>query len=112
MGMRCHVHAFDARVGGKFRISLTHDASTGVGKTTARTDGWTDRRLPGTALQKHAYADPLGIPPKKRPQLFPRSGRSFSMTNYRLLCLYSPELGTDYFDRCKQSITREFEARN
>lgn len=34
------------------------------------------------------------------------------MTNYRLLCLYSLELGTDYFDRCKQSITREFEARN
>ena len=47
-GMTCHVHAFDAREGGSFRISLTYDAPTGVGKTTARTDTYRDPR-PGAA---------------------------------------------------------------
>ena len=37
-GMRSQVHAFDAREGGAFRISLTYDAPTGAGKTTAHTD--------------------------------------------------------------------------
>lgn len=37
-GMTCRVHAFDAREGGSFRISLTYDEPTGTGKTTARTD--------------------------------------------------------------------------
>src|SRR3954468_5101882 len=37
-GMSSHVHAFDAREGGSFRISLTYDAPTGTGKTTAHTD--------------------------------------------------------------------------
>ncbi|HLJ60157.1 MAG TPA: SRPBCC family protein [bacterium] len=37
-GMTSHVHAFDPRDGGSFRISLTHDAPTGAGKTTAHTD--------------------------------------------------------------------------
>jgi uncharacterized protein YndB with AHSA1/START domain len=37
-GMTSHVHAFDAREGGSFRISLTYDAPTGAGKTTAHTD--------------------------------------------------------------------------
>lgn len=37
-GMTSHVHAFDAREGGAFRISLTYDAPTGTGKTTAHTD--------------------------------------------------------------------------
>lgn len=37
-GMTCHVHAFDAREGGSFRISLTYEARTGTGKTTAHTD--------------------------------------------------------------------------
>jgi uncharacterized protein YndB with AHSA1/START domain len=37
-GMTSHVHAFDARAGGSFRISLTCDAPTGIGKTTAHTD--------------------------------------------------------------------------
>jgi len=37
-GMTCHVHAFDAREGGSFRISLTYDAPTGAGKTSAHTD--------------------------------------------------------------------------
>ena len=37
-GMTCKVHEFDAREGGAFRISLTYDAPTGTGKTTAHTD--------------------------------------------------------------------------
>ncbi|TMB32826.1 MAG: activator of HSP90 ATPase [Deltaproteobacteria bacterium] len=37
-GMSSQVHAFDAREGGSFRISLTYDAPTGTGKTTAQTD--------------------------------------------------------------------------
>lgn len=37
-GMTSLVHAFDAREGGSFRISLTYDAPTETGKTTARTD--------------------------------------------------------------------------
>jgi uncharacterized protein YndB with AHSA1/START domain len=37
-GMTSHVHSFDAREGGLFRISLTYDAATGTGKTTAHTD--------------------------------------------------------------------------
>jgi uncharacterized protein YndB with AHSA1/START domain len=43
MGMTCHVHAFDARVGGKFRISLTYDAPTVGGKTAAHTDTYHGR---------------------------------------------------------------------
>jgi uncharacterized protein YndB with AHSA1/START domain len=42
-GMTSHVHAFDAREGGSFRISLTYDAPTGTGKTTARTDTYHGR---------------------------------------------------------------------
>jgi uncharacterized protein YndB with AHSA1/START domain len=37
-GMTSEVHAFEARVGGLFRISLTYDAPTGTGKTTSHTD--------------------------------------------------------------------------
>src|SRR3990170_3477024 len=37
-GMTSHVHAFEPREGGAFRISLTYDAPTGTGKTTAQTD--------------------------------------------------------------------------
>jgi uncharacterized protein YndB with AHSA1/START domain len=36
--MTCVVHEFDAREGGAFRVSLTYDAPTGAGKTSARTD--------------------------------------------------------------------------
>jgi uncharacterized protein YndB with AHSA1/START domain len=42
-GMTSHVHAFDAREGGAFRISLTYDAPAGVGKTTAHTDTYHGR---------------------------------------------------------------------
>jgi uncharacterized protein YndB with AHSA1/START domain len=37
-GMRATVHEFDAREGGVFRVSLTYDAVTGVGKSTGRSD--------------------------------------------------------------------------
>ena len=42
-GMTCHVHAFEAREGGLFRISLTYDEPTGAGKTTAHTDTYHGR---------------------------------------------------------------------
>ncbi|HZE72911.1 MAG TPA: SRPBCC domain-containing protein [Pyrinomonadaceae bacterium] len=41
--MTSQVHAFDAREGGSFRISLTYDAPTGKGKTTAHTDTYHGR---------------------------------------------------------------------
>lgn len=37
-GMTGVVHGFDAREGGAFRVSLTYDAATGTGKTSAQTD--------------------------------------------------------------------------
>ena len=37
-GMRSHVHEFDAREGGSFRVSLTYDAPTGTGKSASHTD--------------------------------------------------------------------------
>ncbi len=37
-GMTSHVHEFDPCEGGAFRISLTYDDETRIGKTTARTD--------------------------------------------------------------------------
>lgn len=37
-GMSSHVHAFEPHVGGRFRISLTYDAPSNAGKTTAQTD--------------------------------------------------------------------------
>ena len=42
-GMTRHVHAFDAREGGSFRISLTYEAPGGTGKTTAHTDTYHGR---------------------------------------------------------------------
>jgi uncharacterized protein YndB with AHSA1/START domain len=42
-GMTSHVHAFDAREGGSFRVSLTYDAPTGTGKTSAHTDTYHGR---------------------------------------------------------------------
>ncbi|MET8146134.1 SRPBCC domain-containing protein [Sphaerisporangium sp. NPDC005288] len=37
-GMRSHVHEFDAREGGGFRISLTYDAPGPTGKSASHTD--------------------------------------------------------------------------
>lgn len=42
-GMTCQVHSFDVREGGSFRLSLTYDAPTRTGKTTARTDTYHGR---------------------------------------------------------------------
>ncbi len=42
-GMTSRVHTFDVREGGLFRISLTYDAPTGTGKTTAHTDTYHGR---------------------------------------------------------------------
>ena len=42
-GMTSQVHAFDAREGGSFSISLTYDEPTGAGKTSARTDSYHGR---------------------------------------------------------------------
>jgi uncharacterized protein YndB with AHSA1/START domain len=36
--MTSEVHEFEAREGGRFRVSLTYDAPTGTGKTAAHTD--------------------------------------------------------------------------
>jgi uncharacterized protein YndB with AHSA1/START domain len=37
-GMTSHVHTFDAREGGQFRISLTYDDAASAGKTSGATD--------------------------------------------------------------------------
>ncbi|HEX5059499.1 MAG TPA: SRPBCC family protein [Kofleriaceae bacterium] len=37
-GMSSHVHVFEPRIGGRFRISLTYDAPTDTGKTSPQTD--------------------------------------------------------------------------
>jgi uncharacterized protein YndB with AHSA1/START domain len=37
-GMTCHVHEFDAREGGRFRVSLTYEAPVSVGKSAPHTD--------------------------------------------------------------------------
>jgi uncharacterized protein YndB with AHSA1/START domain len=53
-GMRCHVHAFDARQGGAFRVSMTYEApDDAVGKAGARTDtyhGWFARLVPNACV--------------------------------------------------------------
>lgn len=42
-GMTAHVHSFEAREGGSFRVSLTYLEPTGSGKTTAHTDTYHGR---------------------------------------------------------------------
>lgn len=42
-GMTSHVHRFEGGEGGTFRISLTYDAPTAAGKTTAHTDTYHGR---------------------------------------------------------------------
>lgn len=42
-GMSSHVHVFDPRVGGAFRVSLTYMAPDPVGKTSAHTDTYHGR---------------------------------------------------------------------
>ncbi|MFD7994129.1 SRPBCC family protein [Streptomyces mexicanus] len=42
-GMTGHVHEFDPREGGRFRVSLVHDAPATRGKSGARTDTYRGR---------------------------------------------------------------------
>ncbi len=42
-GMTSEVHVFEAREGGRFRVSLTYDAPTGTGKTAPHTDTYHGR---------------------------------------------------------------------
>jgi uncharacterized protein YndB with AHSA1/START domain len=42
-GMTSHVHTFDAREGGEFRITLTYATPTTTGKTSAQTDTFQGR---------------------------------------------------------------------
>jgi uncharacterized protein YndB with AHSA1/START domain len=42
-GMTSEVHTFEAREGGAFRISLTYDAPTSAGKSSAHTDTYHGR---------------------------------------------------------------------
>ncbi|TXS52406.1 SRPBCC family protein [Streptomyces sp. t39] len=42
-GMTAHVHGFDAREGGSFRVSLVYDAPDAAGKSDARTDTYHGR---------------------------------------------------------------------
>jgi len=44
-GMTSHVHEFDARAGGRFRVSLTYDGGTEAGKSSAHTDTYRGRFL-------------------------------------------------------------------
>jgi uncharacterized protein YndB with AHSA1/START domain len=66
-GMSSRVHAFDASEGGSFRISLTYDAPTGAGKTSASTDTYHGRfveLVPGervVEVVEFETADPAGV---------------------------------------------------
>jgi uncharacterized protein YndB with AHSA1/START domain len=42
-GMTSEVHTFEPREGGSFRVSLTYDAPTATGKTSAHTDTYHGR---------------------------------------------------------------------
>ena len=42
-GMSGHVHHFDAREGGTFRVTLTYEEPTGTGKTTPHSDTYHGR---------------------------------------------------------------------
>jgi uncharacterized protein YndB with AHSA1/START domain len=44
-GMSSHVHTFEAREGGAFRVSLSYDAATGTGKSAEHTDTYHGRFL-------------------------------------------------------------------
>ena len=44
-GMTCHVHSFEPREGGTIRVSLTHGAADGAGKTDPQTDIYNGRFL-------------------------------------------------------------------
>lgn len=62
--MRCDVREFDAREGGAFRVSLTHEAPDAAGTSSARTDtyhGWFAQLVPNErVVERLAFetADP------------------------------------------------------
>jgi uncharacterized protein YndB with AHSA1/START domain len=75
-GMTAIVHTFDARVGGRFRISLTYESPTGKGKTTDHTDTHHGRftelvsapdNETGTEMALGKLAALVEIPPAGRP---------------------------------------------
>jgi uncharacterized protein YndB with AHSA1/START domain len=51
-GMTSQVHEFDAREGGRFRISLTYDEPTATGKSSAHTDTYYGRFVELVADQR------------------------------------------------------------
>jgi uncharacterized protein YndB with AHSA1/START domain len=54
-GMHCEIHELDARQGGAFRVSLTYEAPTTTGKTTAQTDTYHGRfteLIPGERVKR------------------------------------------------------------
>lgn len=64
-GMRCEVHEFEPHEGGAFRVSLTYDSPTSVGKSTAHTDtyhGHFEQLIPNERVVEHLEfetTDPL-----------------------------------------------------
>ncbi|MFI5801525.1 SRPBCC family protein [Streptomyces sp. NPDC051561] len=62
--MSSHIHEFDAREGGRFRISLTYDSPSATGKSAAHTDtyhGHFARLVPGESvveISEFETADP------------------------------------------------------
>lgn len=42
-GMTCHIHDFEAVVGGRIRVSLTYTSADGIGKSSDRTDTYSGR---------------------------------------------------------------------
>lgn len=66
--MTSHVHSFDPREGGSFRISLTYDTATGAGNITAHTDTHHGRfvKLVPNELVEIEQGGPDGLPPTGR----------------------------------------------
>jgi uncharacterized protein YndB with AHSA1/START domain len=56
-GMTSQVHAFDAREGGWFRISLSYDTPSGTGKTTAHTDTYHGNSVGDTLTDQMSIHD-------------------------------------------------------
>src|SRR5438045_7259468 len=59
-GMTSHVHEFEGREGGTFRISLTYEGSTEAGKTSAHTDTYHGRLMELVADERVVEIDELG----------------------------------------------------
>ena len=68
-GMTCHVHAFDPREGGPFRISHTYEAPTATGKTTPHTDTYHGRfvkLVPSAAVRLEIIQATFPVSPQGR----------------------------------------------